>query len=80
MNDLGLVEALDRLSQGVVIAIADAADGRLDPDPDVGTELERDQSSTVAGTAGSMPTDTTTNTSARLVPTLRRSWRSSPEK
>ncbi len=31
MDDLGLVEAVDGLSQGVVVAIADAADGRLDP-------------------------------------------------
>jgi hypothetical protein len=31
MNDLGFVEAVDGLGQGVVIAVADAADGRLDP-------------------------------------------------
>ena len=30
MNDLGLVKAIDRLGQGVVIAVADAADRRFD--------------------------------------------------
>jgi hypothetical protein len=30
MDDLGFVEAVDRLGQSVVIAVADAADGRLD--------------------------------------------------
>src|SRR5882757_7201493 len=30
MNDLGLVEAVDRLGEGVVVAVADAADGGLD--------------------------------------------------
>jgi len=30
VDDLGLVEAVDGLGQGVVIAVADAADGRLD--------------------------------------------------
>lgn len=30
MDDLGLVEAIDRLGQRVVIAVADTADGRLD--------------------------------------------------
>jgi len=31
MNDLGFVEAVDRLCESIVIAVADAADGRLDP-------------------------------------------------
>ena len=31
MDDLGLVEAVDRLGQGVVIAVADAADRWFDP-------------------------------------------------
>ena len=31
MDDLGLVEAVDRLGQGVVVAVADAADRWLDP-------------------------------------------------
>ena len=31
MDDLSLVEAVDRFGEGVVVRIADAADGRLDP-------------------------------------------------
>jgi hypothetical protein len=31
MDDLGLVEAIDRFGEGVVVRVADAADGRLDP-------------------------------------------------
>jgi hypothetical protein len=31
MDHLGLVEAVDGLGQGVVVAVADATDGRLDP-------------------------------------------------
>src|SRR5271165_2453702 len=31
MDDLGLVEAVYRLGQRVVVRVADAADGRLDP-------------------------------------------------
>ena len=31
MDDLGLVEAVDRLGQSIVVAVADAADRRLDP-------------------------------------------------
>ena len=31
MDDLGLVETVDRFGQGVVVAVADAADRRLDP-------------------------------------------------
>ena len=31
MDDLSLVEAVDRFGEGVVVKIADAADGRLDP-------------------------------------------------
>jgi hypothetical protein len=31
VDHLGLVEAIDGLGQGVVVAVADAADGRLDP-------------------------------------------------
>jgi hypothetical protein len=31
VDDLGLVEAVDGLGQRVVVAVADAADGRLDP-------------------------------------------------
>lgn len=30
MDDLGLVEAVDRFGEGVVIRVADASDGRLD--------------------------------------------------
>ncbi len=30
MNDLGLVEAVDRFSEGVVVAVTNAANGRLD--------------------------------------------------
>ena len=30
MDDLGFVEAVDRLGQSIVVGIADAADGRLD--------------------------------------------------
>ena len=30
MDDLGLVEAVDRFGEGVVVAVADAADRRLD--------------------------------------------------
>jgi hypothetical protein len=30
MNDFRFIEAVDGLSQGIVIAVADAADGRLD--------------------------------------------------
>ncbi len=30
MDDLGLVEAVDRLGESVVVAVADAADGGLD--------------------------------------------------
>jgi hypothetical protein len=29
MDDLGLVEAVDRLGESVVVAVADAADGRF---------------------------------------------------
>ena len=29
-NDLGFVESVDRLGEGVVVAVADAADGRLE--------------------------------------------------
>jgi hypothetical protein len=31
MDDLSLVEAIDRFGEGVVVRVADAADGRLDP-------------------------------------------------
>jgi hypothetical protein len=31
MDDLRIVEAVDGLSERVVVAVADAADGRLDP-------------------------------------------------
>jgi hypothetical protein len=31
MDDLRLVEAIDRFGEGVVVGVADAADGRLDP-------------------------------------------------
>ena len=31
MDDLSLVEAVDRFGEGVVVRVADAADGRLDP-------------------------------------------------
>jgi hypothetical protein len=31
MDDLSLVEAVDRFGEGVVIRVADAAEGRLDP-------------------------------------------------
>ena len=31
MNDLGLVKPVDRFCEGVVIAVSDAADRRLDP-------------------------------------------------
>jgi hypothetical protein len=30
MDDLGFVEAVDRLGESIVIGVADAADGRLD--------------------------------------------------
>jgi hypothetical protein len=30
MDEFGLVEAVDRLSEGVVVAVSDATDGRLD--------------------------------------------------
>ena len=30
MNDLSLVEAIDRLGESVVVAVSDAVDGRLD--------------------------------------------------
>ena len=30
MNDLGLVEAIDRLGEGIVVTVTDAADGRFD--------------------------------------------------
>jgi hypothetical protein len=31
MDDLRLVEAVDRFGEGVVVRVADAANGRLDP-------------------------------------------------
>jgi hypothetical protein len=31
MDDLGLVEAIDRFREGIVVTISDAADRRLDP-------------------------------------------------
>jgi hypothetical protein len=31
MNDLGFVEAVDRFGESVVVRVADASDGRLDP-------------------------------------------------
>ena len=31
MDDLGLVEAVDRFGEGVVVRVADAANGRFDP-------------------------------------------------
>ena len=34
MDELGLVEAVDRLGQGIVIAIPDGADGCFDPGGD----------------------------------------------
>ena len=30
MDDLGLVETVDRFGEGIVVRVADAADGRLD--------------------------------------------------